>query len=244
MSYESLLLDRDRYQKEAYQALGEYTRIFGEKITEVFKQRIACIERKKMLSYCLMYFNRGESVDLKKIQEQIKAEMAEYQAQLAAMIENNEACKKSRVIPQKEALRIKQIYRSIAKKLHPDLNPLTEQHEELMELWRRNITAYQCNNLKELEEIEVLVEQALAALGQGKTTISIPDIDEKIEKIYKEIEKIRSTDPYLFRELLDDPSLVEEKNNELDKELKDYQEYAAKLDEELKRFIVEGGTFT
>jgi hypothetical protein len=242
--YESLLLDRDRYHKEAYQALGEYTRIFGEKITEVFKQRIACIERKKMLSYCLMYFNRGERVDLKKVQEQIKKEMEEYQAQLSAMIENNEACKKSRVIPQKEALRIKQIYRSIAKKLHPDLNPLTEQHEELMELWRRNITAYQCNNLKELEEIEVLVEQALAALGQGKATISIPDIDEKIEKLYKEIEKIRNTDPYLFRELLDDPSLVEEKNIELDKELKDYQEYAAKLDAELKRFIVEGGTFT
>ena len=242
--YESLLLDRDRYQKDAFQALGEYTRIFGEKITEVFKQKIACIERKKMLSYCMMYFNRGESVDLNKVQAQIKAEMASYQAELAAMIENNEACKKSRTIPQSEAMRIKQIYRSVARKLHPDLNPLTEQHEELMELWRRNITAYQCNNLKELEEIEVLVEQALAALGQGKTTISIPDIDEKIAKLYKEIEKIRTTDPYLFRELLNDPGLVDEKSQELAKELKDYQDYAAQLDEELKQFIAEGGTFT
>ena len=123
------------------------------------------------------------------------------------------------------------------------MNPLTEQNEKLMELWHRNVTAYQCNDLKEIEEIEVLVDKALNDLGSGKTEIIIPDIDEKIKKLYDEIETIRTTDPYLYRELLGDPALVQEKNKTLDEELNEYKEYAQQLDQQLKQFIVEGGTF-
>ena len=160
------------------------------------------------------------------------------------MIANNEACKDMKRIPESEVLKIRQIYRRIAKKLHPDLNPLTEQHKELMELWLRNLTAYQCNDLKEIEEVEFLVDQALAALGEGKTTITIPDIDEKIENLYKEIDKIKSTDPYLYKEILNDESLIKEKKQELENELIEYTTYAEQLDQQLKQFIVEGGTFT
>ena len=170
--------------------------------------------------------------------------MAEYNKQLKAMIDDNEACKNAKRIPQHDLMKIKQIYRRIARKLHPDLNPLTEQHEKLMELWQRNLTAYNCNDLKEIEEVEILVDKALAELGQGSTEITIPDIDVKIKKLYEEIEKIRTTDPYLYRKLLDDPALVKEKNRELDEELKEYKEYAHQLDQQLKQFIVEGGTFT
>ncbi len=242
--YENLLMNRDRYRKEADSALRQYIRVFGEQIAAVFKQKIACIERKKMLSYCMIYHNRGESVDMTRVQEQLKRDMVEYQQQLNNMIADNEACKNFKRIPEHYVIKIRQIYRRIARKLHPDLNPLTEQHEELMELWRRNITAYNCNDLKEIEEVEVLVDKALEALGQGKTEITIPDIDLKIEKLYEEINKIRTTDPYLYRELLDDPSLVKEKQQELEDELKEYKEYAAQLDQQLKQFIVEGGTFT
>lgn len=242
--YESLLLDRDRYRKEAELALRQYIHEFGDRIAAVFKQKVACIERKKMLSYCMIYRNRGESVDMQKVQEHIKRDMKEYQQQLHDMIADNEACKNMKRIPEHHVMKIRQIYRRIAKKLHPDMNPLTEQHEELMELWQRNVTAYNCNDLKELEEIEVLVDKAFEALGQGQTEITIPDIDFKIERLYEEIEKIKTTDPYLYKNLLEDPALVQEKKNALDEELNEYKEYAKQLDQELKQFIVDGGTFT
>lgn len=242
--YETLLLERDRYRKEAELALREYIRVFGDLTTAVFKQKIVCIEKKKMLSMCLMYFNRGESVDIKRVNEQIRVEMADYQKQLDAMIADNETCKRMKRIPESDVLRIRQIYRRIAKRLHPDLNPLTEQHEELLNLWMRNLTAYQCNDLKELEELEVLVEQALSALGDGKTVLSIPDIQEKINALQIEIEQIRSTDPYRFREILADASLIHEKKRVMEEERDEYRRYAEQLDQELKRFIMEGGTFT
>ena len=241
--YENLLLERDRYRKEASNMMDKYIRIFGDQITAVFKQKIACIERKKMLSYCMMYYNRGESVDTAKVQAQIKTEMSEYQKQLDQMIEESEACKNAKTIPESDALRVKQIYRSIAKKLHPDLNPLTEQHEELAELWQRTASAYRCNDLKEIEETEVLVEKALSALGEGKNEISIPDIDEKTEKLREEIEHIKTTDPYLFYRIFANENLIAEKKKALEYELKEYTDYRTQLEDELKKFIVEGGTF-
>lgn len=242
--YENLLLERDRYRKEAELTLREYIRVFGDLITEVFKQKIACIEKKKILSLCLMYYNRGKSVDIKKVTDQINSEMAEYQKQLDAMIADNEACKSMKRIPEHEVLKIRQIYRKITKRLHPDLNPLTEQHEELMNLWNRNRTAYECNDLKELEELEILVEQALSLFSEGKTIITIPDIQDKIRDLYSEIENIRSTDPYRFKYILNDKNLVNEKKLALEVERNEYEEYAKQLNHELKQFIVEGGTFT
>jgi hypothetical protein len=190
-----------------------------------------------------MYRNRGKHVDVNEMQQYIHREMSVYQEQLNDMIRNNNACKRMCVIPEEEVMKIKHIYRSIVKRLHPDLNPLTSQHEELMELWRRNITAYQCNDLGELEELEILVDKALASLGEGSITIYIPDIDVKIEKIYMEIEKIRSTDPYQYKFLLEDISLVAEKKSELKSELEEYQTYKSQLQEQLRQFIAEGGTF-
>lgn len=84
--YENMLMERDRYRKEAQAIFRQYLHEFGDQITAVFKQKITCIEKKKILSYCMMYFNRGESVDMAEVQELIKHDMAEYQSQLDDMI--------------------------------------------------------------------------------------------------------------------------------------------------------------
>ena len=45
--YENLLMERDRCRKDAGLAFNAYIREFGEQMTAVLKQKIACIERKK-----------------------------------------------------------------------------------------------------------------------------------------------------------------------------------------------------
>lgn len=242
--YETLLLARDRYRKEGELALKRYINIFGAQTVAVFRQKIICIEKKKILSRCLMALNRGESVDLKKVQQQIDIEMAEYRTELNAMIKDHEACKKLTFIPERDALRIRQLYRRIAKKLHPDLNPLTEQRGELKELWQCSFTAYRCNDLAELEELAFLVDRALSELGQPEAKISIPDIDEKIRKLHEEIKEITTTDPYLYREIIDNADLIAEKKAELEAEMQEYKAYAEQLDRDLAQFIRDGGTFT
>lgn len=241
--YEKLLLERDRYRQEADSYLRLYIHTFGDLLTAVFQKKIACIEKKKTLSFCMMYINRGESVDIQEMNSYIAREMASYKQQLDDMIADNALCKKLKAIPEDEAMQIRQLYRRIARRLHPDINPLTAENEALSELWNRVALAYHCNDLKELAELEILAEHALNDLGQGSIEITIPDITEKITALYAEIEEIRTTDPYRYKFLLDNPALIEEKKQALQAELAEYEQYEAELQAELKKIISEGGTF-
>ena len=51
-------------------------------------------------------------------------------------------------------IEMKKIYRGLAKKFHPDLNP--DWQEEAMNFWLRIVEAYGNNDLKELKILELL----------------------------------------------------------------------------------------
>ena len=124
--------------------------------------------------------------------------------------------------------------------MHPDIHPELVGSEKLQKLWYQVSLAYACNDLKELKEAEVLVASALAEIGGSEINIVIPDLEEKIAALEKEIEKITSTDPWQYQFLLDDPESVEEKKRKLREELKTYQEHSAQLDKILESILPEG----
>lgn len=241
--YERLLLERDKYRKEAERYMTLYIHEFGELTAEVFKLKVSCIEKKKTIAFCQTYINRGEMVNMNALDSYISGEMQQYYETLREMAENNELCRKLKTIPEAEILEIKSIYRRIAKRLHPDINPLTMGSEELFELWNRVALAYNCNDLIELYELEVLVNTVLNEYGEG-VEISIPDIDIKIDELKAEIERILTTDPYMYKHLLESRELIEEKKNELNSELDEYKEYENQLKKILKGFIKNGVRFT
>ena len=242
--YEELLTRRDEVRKQAFQYERAYVREFGDLILQVFQMKLECIRKKKTIEYCQVFINRGQSVDQNALQEYLQKELEEYQAQLDNMIRDNEAAKKSEKVTEADMLKIKRIYHHLVKKIHPDINPITEENEELRGLWQRLIVAYNCNDLKEMEEAEVLVNSLLEKLNLGTLDITIPDIDEKIIEIEAEIEKITSTDPYQYKYLLEDPEAVEQKKQDLRKELKEYEDYGKQLDEILNGLLQKGVTLT
>ena len=80
----------------------------------------------------------------------------------------------------------------------------------LQELWQRTQTAYAHNDVKELSEIEVLVRKALREMGAGKIRVESPDIDKKIDELKKEIREIKETEPYTYKSLMEDPSVLQQ----------------------------------
>ena len=231
--YEELLLQRDAVKKEAFQHEREYVRVFGDLILQIFRMKMDCICKKKAIEYCRVFLNRGEAVDPAALQEYLLKEMEDYQKQLDDMVMDNEAAKKADQISQVDLLKIKRIYHRLVKQIHPDINPLMNTNEELRDLWQRLVTAYNCNDLKEMEETEILIHAVLEKLKLGTMEVEIPDIDEKIEELEKEIKKIRSVDPYQYKYLLMDPDAVKEKKEALRKELQDYEEYSRQLQQML-----------
>ncbi len=232
--YEDLLLRRDELEKEAEHILHRYIRIFGDITAEVFKLKIECIALKKTISYCILAQNMGEPVDMEEMQRYISEKMATYQAELDEMLHQNQLSKKSKRISAFQAREIKRIYRKIAKLLHPDISNVTEIYPPLADLFQRVLIAYQCNDYKEIKELEVLVNRALEDIGEEKFQVVIPDIGSKIIDLEEEIECITTTEPYIYHELLNNPDNVEQKMNEFIEERTSYIDYKSRLEAKLK----------
>lgn len=242
--YEELLMRRDNLKKEAFLYERAYVREFGDLILEVFEKKIECIRKKKIIEYCQQALNYGRSIDQNQLQKYLQSEMALFQAQLEEMSEDTENAKKSEIVSEMDLLTIKRIYHKLAKCIHPDINPLTNETPELLDLWNRIQIAYNCNDLKGMQEMEFLTTTALKQLDVGTIEIEIRNIDEKIAEIEAEIEHILNTDPYRYKEILEDPDAIEDKKNSLREELRSYEEYSNQLEEILKGFLGKGVSFT
>jgi len=242
--YEELLMERDALKKEARIYQDMYIHEFGDLMTEVFQKKIDCISKKKSIAFCQQALNRGEAVDQDKLKAYLEEQMADYNAKLKAMVEASDACRKLHTSPEVVVNKVKHIYRKLAKVIHPDINEQAKNNPKFIELWNRVAIAYRMNDLKEMEELEVLVSEAMINAGMNGMEIEIPDIADKIAQVEEEIHVIKTTDPYMYKMLLEDPIAVEEKNAELQKELKEYTDYEKQLDEILMDLAAKGMVVT
>ena len=242
--YEKLLFERDKYKKQASESLREYILEFGELLTDVFRKKISCIEKKKMITYCQQRLNKGEAIDAQAMNEYIMNEMEEYNIQLADMMRNNDICRNGKPISRSDVLQIKKIYRRIAKKIHPDIHPGTLDIPILSDLWNMVTDAYDRSDLKSLEELEIQINSVLRELGDDVPDEDVPDIEEKIKALEEEIDKIISTDPYQYKFLLEDEEKVQELKEDLSEELEAYSRYEKQLKEILRQIISGGARFT
>ena len=232
--YEELLLRKDKLEKESIQWLNEYIRVFGGYLIELFEVKVDCIRLKKMISMAQAAINQGLTPNMDEINELVADQMRNYYDDLQKMVRDHENSLKTKELPQHVVLKIKKIYREIAKILHPDINPETEKDPVLKDLWNRVVSAYKCNHLEELEELQVMVNSALNEKGIDVTKIVIPNIEEKIKELEKKINEIITTDPYNYKFLLEDDDEVEQRIKDIEDEKKEYIEYRDELEKVLE----------
>ncbi len=234
--YEELILNRDELQALAESYLNQYIETFGELITTSYAYKVDCIKLKKMISLCQSYLNRGLPIDSAAINYTIEAQMEIYYQQLKSLEREYENTKNSIPISENEVIRIKKLYRKLAKLIHPDLNPELAFDQTIKDLWNRIVVAYNCNNYKELIELEVLVHKALSENGYKDTAVDIPDIEEKIAELEAEIVMIREQDVLPYKTILEDEEAIEVKKRELEEEVEEYKLYQQQLQEELSQY--------
>ena len=239
--YEELLCERDQLEKEAGQIWIVYLKLFGKLKTDNYEKMIECIKCKKLIAYYQAIRNRGGIVDPRDEEEFLKKEMAEYYSNLKKMLRETDEAQKAGTSSAYEVKRSKELYRRLVKLIHPDINPATDRDEDLKELWQRIVTAYHMNDVKSLSELEVLVRKALKVQGFEDIKVEIPDIGEKIEELREEIERIKSTEPYTLKYLVEDEEAVKEKKKELTEEGLSYTDYHNQLKEVLVNLMSDGG---
>lgn len=238
--YEELLLQKSALRKECFLLEQEYTRVFGGALLALYRLQIECAKKKKTIEFCRMALNRGEEPDEGQLQDFIARETRELQEHFEKLSEEYATAKSAVQITEADLAKIRKIYRRTVKLMHPDLHPEVADSEELQDLWNRVSAAYACNDLKELEELEVLVAAALADHSGDEWKAEVPDLDARIASLEKEIRNITDTDPYQYKYLFDDPLAVEDKLKDLRKKVGEYEAYSSKLDEILASVLPEG----
>ena len=166
--------------------------------------------------------------------------MQAYYRQLEELLEDTRAAKESREVPAVTVLQVKRIYRKLAKLIHPDINPASREDPLLQDLWNRITIAYQRNDVKELQELEVLTVNALNSMDIN-IEFDIPDLAEKIRSLQDEIAMITGTAPYIYRDILEDPDKSRQKEEELKRQFEEYENYEQELQLVLDEMTVQKG---
>ena len=239
--YEELLVRRDGLIKEADSYQICYIREFGDIIKENFELKLECIKKKKTISYCIRMINRGLNIETRRMLAEVEKEMTLYYAQLKEMIRENDAAKDSVRVGQYRLERAKKIYRRLAKLLHPDVNSKTMQNKNLQDIWIRIINAYRMSDVDELEDLEVLARKEMEELGENGYEVEYSDIEERIERVERQINDILNTEPYTYGELLKSDERISDLKNQMQEEYDDYKHYLEVLTKELSDMLREGG---
>ena len=239
--YEELLLQREQLQKDALNYRRAYIREFGELINKIFEKKISCIALKKSIAFCQLARNQGKKPDLAAMTEYVEEQMTAYRLQLEEMIAEHNSTKQDTKIAADELQEIKTLYRKIARCLHPDISNLMVDNPELIELWERARLAYKCNDLKMLRETDVLIQKIISQLGGEIEPVVIPNLEERITELERDIHEIVTTEPYLFRDILDNAEATAEKKAEFETEFRQFCEYESQLKIQLDSMTEQGG---
>ena len=252
LEYAALVAERDELENsEGPRLTALYMEAVGQLQYEVLVLRyeIALLKQKRDLLQA--YKNRGEKADLNYVDEQVEATAKTYNEniqreeekikQAKAYIEEQKEEEKKNQENEKRELR--DLYRKLVHRLHPDLHP--EQTEWEKEMFLKVQDAYEKGDLERLRELAQLLEAGMPTDAVDNETTEeweerVNQLKEEIKKIREEIARILQEFPFTYRERLNDPEWISQTQDMLRKEIAELEKEKTRL-EKIVSIMEKGG---
>lgn len=197
------------------------------------------LKRKKELIQARLY--KKERISLIDIEELLEKEFEEYKHKLRERLkEVDDALARSegKFLSEDDSKALKDMYRTIVKKLHPDLNPYASKEE--MDLFMKAVNAYKLGDIETMK----LIFEVTGEAGEGdmpKTVLELAEEKSRLEalimKVELDMEGIKHSFPYNLKAYLDDEKLKRERQAQLRKDIKLFQEAIDNIIDEIQRLM-------
>ena len=181
----------------------------------MIKQRIYLIQA---------YLNRNENPDKTLIDAEINRRFVEYKQKIEAESQRLSAAVdylKSEFLSVEESKKIREVYRIIVKRLHPDINPGITVYEK--ELFVKAQAAYELNDLNVLNEILLSIDLDNTDNSLIVSPILMKEFVEKMEdnvgRLKNQIEELDKRFPFNLKEQLYDEEWITLEQKKLDQKI-------------------------
>ncbi|MFM1525720.1 MULTISPECIES: molecular chaperone DnaJ [Helcococcus] len=219
---------------------SDYIYKFGFLEYKAYELELYYRRLKKKLEILIYYRNHDKKIKESEIESILDDLFKEYMVQLDNKLKNiNNSLERinSKGLSEEDKKELKSKYRSIIKKLHPDLNP--ELSESKIELFYNAVTAYKNGDLQTIKFIFNIVELD-KELEVGNSLDSLKKEKDRLkntlDEINKMIEDIKLDYPYVLKEYLEDEEKSKERFNFLNQQIETYEAYIFKYDKEIEKY--------
>ena len=217
-----------------------YEASVGVLLFEEFKLLIQIKLTQLEINLTQAYINHNAPIDHRRISDQVKAAQQDYQAKIEqkeAELKKAEDFLNAPCLSQQETTELRDLYRTIAKALHPDLHP--DQGREECDLFIKAARAYNLGDLQTLRQIDLFIQtnnidglNSLDNLPHQDLLSLIEKAKESIAVYQERIDLMNDQFPFIYRDKILDPQWIKEQQENVKeriqnalnrlKELKDY----------------------
>lgn len=208
--YRSLIIKRDELKNNAEQNEKKYYQMFRDLYKEYYGLMIECIFLKKRISYCQRCKNHHIKIYKEELEGYMDAVKEDYMHELEELRTHKKIVKQH--LSDEDMKQAKKIFKRIVKRID-------KEHP----LWERSIDSYRYNDLKELMNIEALVDYETHSTRHN---IDIIYLIIRINSIKEEIDFYINQPSYS----------PQEKEESLKKEILKYRSYRNDLNKQYHSF--------
>ena len=196
-----------------------------------------------MIEYCRRQEEYGRAVQYYDMLDYAEQGLSSRDRELAEITEEIREAAAFPVLSASEEQEIQSIYRELVLMIHPDLHRDEGDPSWKIELWSRISGAYNRSDLSRLKQLKKEAEDrapAKDAPGREANRLSqIANPEGELEQLKREIEEIVTSEPYVYKLILDDRKFCREKKTDMQRDIDGYNERERELDAQLRRFSVE-----
>jgi phage host-nuclease inhibitor protein Gam len=210
---------KDMVENESVILTSLYLEKLGRLQLELLEKQTEASRLKMKMNLIQAAINRNEQPDLQAVEHEINMRLKSYYAQIqlqSAAID--EAAKVlSHLISEEETQKLKEIFRALCKRLHPDLNP--NQTEEEKDLFIKVKAAYDLQRLTDLQNMLLYLDDSnnekLLLISSHEKAERIKHLENQIISLKQKIEQLKQSFPFNLEEIIYDEAYILKKQEEL-----------------------------